>query len=66
MKEFDVVVLTESRYIRPDDNSPYVQNILTEDRLIMDALLSRGLLVDRKEWTDQNSDRGPAYYGCPA
>ncbi|MFN1835069.1 RimK family alpha-L-glutamate ligase [Balneola sp. MJW-20] len=56
MKEFDVVVLTESRYIRPDDNSPYVQNILTEDRLIMDALLSRGLLVDRKEWTDQQFD----------
>lgn len=56
MKDFDVVILTDSRYIRPAEITPYVQNILTEDRLIMDALMSRGMRVERKEWTDQGFD----------
>lgn len=56
MKEFDVVILTESRYVRPEKVSDYVQNILTEDGLLKKALESHGLKVIRKDWADPDFD----------
>lgn len=56
MALFDVVLLTESRYINPSDNSAYVQNILKEDAIISEAFKKEGLTVTRKDWADPSFD----------
>lgn len=52
MPFFDVVLLTESRYLNPQDDSQYVRNILQEDLIITKALEKAGLRVTRKDWAD--------------
>lgn len=56
MKKFDVVLLTESRYDTPREVDWYIQNILTEDDLVREALENKGLDVTRKDWTDPYFD----------
>lgn len=56
MHTFDIVVLTDDRYVKPiaiDDN---VKNILTEDGLVVDALKAEGFRVTRKSWSDPDFD----------
>jgi len=52
MKKFDVVILTESRYLNPEKVSDYIQNILTEEDLLTKALEKHELKVVRKDWAD--------------
>ena len=59
----DVVVLTDKRYLGPSSGQGepmegYIDNLLTEDRLVMDALVACGLTVDRRAWCDNSMDRG--------
>ncbi|MDG2343718.1 MAG: hypothetical protein P8L23_03985 [Flavobacteriales bacterium] len=54
MKKYDVVILTESRYVKPEIIDDYVQNVLTEDGLIYDELEKLGLKVTRKDWDDKH------------
>lgn len=54
--DFDVVILTDSRYVDPHAPGSYVQNILTEDRLVKEALQDIGLNIDRKDWADPDFD----------
>ncbi|WP_409029217.1 RimK family alpha-L-glutamate ligase [Gracilimonas sediminicola] len=54
--DFDVVILTDSRYVNPSAPGGYVQNILTEDRIVKEALQNIGLKVDRKDWADPDFD----------
>jgi len=56
MNKFDVVILTESRYLNPEKVNDYIQNILTEEGLLISALESHGLSVIRKDWADSNFD----------
>lgn len=56
MKQYDVILLTESRYERPAKIDWYVQNILTEDRLVQEALERRGLRVTRLDWATPDFD----------
>lgn len=56
MKKYDVVLLTESRYLRPTKVDWYVQNILTEDEMATNALRSKGLRVHRVDWADPDFD----------
>lgn len=58
MAAIDVVVLTDSRYINPSAPGGYVQNILNEDQIVMDALEASGLMVERKDWADPSFDWG--------
>ncbi len=55
-KTFDVVILTESRYLNPINKTPYVTNLLQEDELVKKALEEVGLTVTRKDWADSNFD----------
>ena len=55
MKEFDVVLLTDSRYVNPKKIDPYIQNVLKEDRLVMDGLEKLNLRTIKKDWNDTNS-----------
>jgi glutathione synthase/RimK-type ligase-like ATP-grasp enzyme len=56
MKQFDVVILTESRYINPAKINDYIQNVLTEDGLLQESLEELGLKVARKDWADPDFD----------
>lgn len=56
MKEFDVVILTESRYLSPVTVDDYIRNVLTEDELLKLELESLGLKVSRKDWADPDFD----------
>lgn len=55
-KLFDIVVLTDDRYVTPQNPDWYVQNILQEDGLVMDALKAKGYRVTRKSWSDPEFD----------
>tara|TARA_R110002096_G_scaffold39845_9_gene108722 strand:- start:1482 stop:2381 length:900 start_codon:yes stop_codon:yes gene_type:complete len=52
----DVVILTESRYLNPINKTPYVTNVLLEDKLVQKALEEEGLTVVRKDWADSDFD----------
>jgi hypothetical protein len=54
--DFDVVILTDSRYVTPSAPGGYVQNILTEDHIVKEALQDIGLIVHRKDWADPDFD----------
>lgn len=56
MKPIDVVILTESRYLNPTDQTEYVQNVLWEDGLLHNALEKLGLKVVRLDWADPDFD----------
>ena len=54
MKEFDVVLLTDSRYVNPTKIDPYIENVLKEDGLVMDGLEKLNLKTIKKDWNDTN------------
>lgn len=56
MHSFDVVILTESRYINPVMVNDYINNVLTEEYLFQEALEKWGLTVIRKDWADPDFD----------
>jgi hypothetical protein len=53
---FDIVILTDDRYVAPKNTDWYINNILTEDDLVQRALEQRGLKVGRKSWSDPDFD----------
>ncbi len=54
--KYDVVILTDARYVNPKKITPYNENVLLEDRLVQEALQRKGLSVTRKAWDDPNFD----------
>lgn len=56
MKDFDVVILTDDRYVDEKNSSDYYQNVYLEDRLVKEALEKKGLSVTRKSWSDPKFD----------
>jgi glutathione synthase/RimK-type ligase-like ATP-grasp enzyme len=56
MKNFDVVILTDDRYVEDSSSDAYYQNVYLEDDLVKKALERLGLKVDRKSWSDPNFD----------
>lgn len=56
MKTIDFTLLTDSRYRVPQPQSEYVSNIIEEDRLLTDALISLGYSVYRTHWDDPEMD----------
>ena len=52
MKLFDIVVLTDRRWINPITKDAYTTNVLREDELVVNALKNVGLTVIRKSWDD--------------
>lgn len=49
---FDICVLTDRRYINPIIKNDYINNVVKEDQLVLDALLKKGLKAIRKSWDD--------------
>ncbi|UII75742.1 hypothetical protein LV716_15990 [Flagellimonas sp. HMM57] len=53
---YDIVILTDRRYIDPKEKNEYTDNILLEDRLVAEAFENIGLKVIRKSWDDPKFD----------
>ena len=54
MEKFDVVLLTDSRYVSPNESNEYIDNVLKEDGLVEKALKNLGLKTTKKDWNDAN------------
>lgn len=50
--QFDVVLLTQKEYVNPVESTPYIENILLEDQLLINTLELKGLKVIRVAWDD--------------
>lgn len=53
---FDVVILTDERYVKPKKRSEYIDNVIKEDRLVMEALEKLGLQTKKVAWSDSTFD----------
>ena len=49
---FDIVILTEGRYIDPASRDWYIDQVLLEDKIVQTELEKKGLKVCRKDWAD--------------
>jgi len=56
MKAIDITLVTCHDYENPTSTTEYVQNVLLEDRLIAEALQSKGLQVHRTSWDNPMFD----------
>ncbi len=50
MHQYDITILTDNRYFQPTEINEYIYNVLTEDRLLKQALELKGLKVTRTYW----------------
>ncbi len=53
---FDIVILTDDRYVNPHVRNAYVDNVMHEDRLVINALEKKGLAVKKVSWSDSQFD----------
>ena len=62
IKKYDVVLLTDARYVADENPDWYVQNIFDEDELVTRALEKRGLQVWRTNWDNPDFDWSQTRY----
>ncbi|MEO9483104.1 MAG: hypothetical protein ABJG47_06645 [Ekhidna sp.] len=53
---FDVVILTDERFINPKKRSEHIENVFKEDGLVMDELEKLGLKTKKVAWSDASFD----------
>ena len=53
---FDIVILTDHRYVNPEKADWYTRQVLDEDGLLQTALEKKGLKVCKKDWADKSFD----------
>ena len=53
---FDIVILTDNRYVNPTSTNWYIDQVLLEDQLLQTALEDKGLKVCKKDWADKHFD----------
>ena len=56
MKDYDVVLLTDSRYVNPIKSNDYIENVLKEDELLLKAFEKQNLKSTKKDWNDPSFD----------
>lgn len=54
--KYDITILTQSDYVNPTQKDVYIDNVLLEDQLIIDALEVKGLKVYRTNWDNPDFD----------
>ena len=59
---FDIVILTDSRYVNPSKKNWYINQVILEDQLLETALEKEGLRVIKKDWADKHFDWTTAKY----
>lgn len=50
--KYDITILTDHRYVNPEVINDYTQNVLDEDRLLLEACQELGLRTTRTNWDD--------------
>ena len=55
-KSFDIVILTDSRYVDPKETNWYIDQVLLEDKLLLEELEKKNLRVCKKNWADIEFD----------
>jgi len=53
---FDIVILTDNRYVNPTTTNWYIDQVVLEDQLLQTALEDKGLKVCKKDWADLSFD----------
>ena len=53
---FDIVILTDNRYVHPTTTNWYIDQVLLEDQLLQTALEDKRLKVCKKDWADPSFD----------
>lgn len=53
---YDLILLTQAKYINPIELDWYTKQVLEEDQYVLDALAAKGLTVDKKDWADPAFD----------
>jgi glutathione synthase/RimK-type ligase-like ATP-grasp enzyme len=56
MKIYDVVILTDPRYVDELETGQYSKNVYLEDNLLKEAIQKLGMTVSRKSWDDATFD----------
>lgn len=62
MKKYDIVLLTDSRYVSHDNADRYIQNIFDDERPVIQALEKRGMSVWRTNWDNPDFDWSQSRY----
>ncbi|MBI3135511.1 MAG: hypothetical protein HYZ14_12615 [Bacteroidetes bacterium] len=62
MKKYDVVLLTEAKYIEPKTVDWYTDQVLTEDGLVLEALQRKGIHAIKRDWADTDFDWSSTRY----
>tara|TARA_B100001093_G_scaffold178873_1_gene171434 strand:+ start:22936 stop:23853 length:918 start_codon:yes stop_codon:yes gene_type:complete len=50
---YDVVILTDSRYLNPKKTNWYINQVLVEDKILLKELEKYNLKVTKKDWSDK-------------
>jgi len=53
---YDVTILTDARFIKPKKRNEYINNVITEDHLVLEALEALGCKTTRVAWSDASFD----------
>ena len=53
---FDVVILTDNRYVNPKKTDWYIEQVLLEDKLLQRELENKDLKICKKDWADPEFD----------
>lgn len=56
MKQYDITIITASDYLNPSKVDWYIEQVLTEDRLVQEALERQNLKVHRTNWDNPDFD----------
>ena len=59
---YDIVILTDSRYEKPETTDWYINQVILEDTLLLEALKEKGCTVIRKSWDAQDFDWASCNY----
>ena len=55
-KSFDIVILTDSRYVDPKESNWYIDQVILEDKLLQEEFEKKNLRVCKKNWADKEFD----------
>ena len=61
-KRFDIVILTDSRYVDPKQKDWYIDQVILEDQILQNAFEYKKLKVCKKDWSDTDFDWTSAKY----
>ena len=53
---FDVIILTDYRYVNPAKTDWYIDQVLLEDKILQTSLEKKDLKVCKKDWADKDFD----------